>query len=206
MQGFDKLKRWEIGKEDNLFHSEIPDTASINLHFSSNSSSDHITDIPHTQSLSSLSSWLGIFRSELGEKKKFKNWGSCEGCIEWKEWRESCDWNQIFHMIPEYMAWIPEQTCCLFTMQLLRTVWKGKDWKHGARIIKGSPKITGMCCTYWQQHSPGKADRKHSSTFDEKNKFCTFVKVFPPTLYLLFVFFRKTVSSSPVVLMFSSLK
>lgn len=164
-----------------------------------------ISQISPTHSLSLLFplGWVSLGQNS-GRKKNLKTEAVARVVLNGKSEEKAVTGIRFFHMIPEYMAWIPEQTCCLFTMQLLRTVWKGKDWKHGARIIKGSPKITG--CTYWQQHSPEKADRKHSSTFDEKNKFCTFVKVFPPTLSLLFVFFRKTVSSSPVVLMFSSLK
>lgn len=193
MQGCDKLKLWEIWEEkkkkENLFLSKISDTVSINLHFSRNSSSGHITDIPHAQSLSSLCSWLGIFRSEFWKKKK--KGGSCEGCIKWKEWRESCSWNQIFHTIPAYMAWIPKGLWCHFTMQLLGIVWKGKDWKRSARIIKSSPKITGKCCTCWQQHLPEKADRKHSTKFAEKNKFCTFVS-FPSYTFSSYLFCQKS--------------
>lgn len=192
--------------EKKLFHSEISDTVSINLHFSRNSSSDHITDIPHAQSLFSLCSWLGIFRSEVWGRKKLKG-GSCGGCFKWKEWRESCGWNQIFCMIPAYVAWIPKgpwANLMSFHYAALRYKFeKAKDWKHSTRIIKGSPKITGKCCTYWQQHSPVKADRKQSPKLDEKNKFCTFVKVFPPTLSLLFCQNNKR---SVVVLTLSSLK
>lgn len=69
------------------------------------------------------------------------------------------------HIWPESQK-VPEETWCLFTMQLLGIELKGKDWKHSARIIKGSPKIIGKCCTYWKQHLPEKADRKHSPKFD----------------------------------------
>lgn len=140
MQGFDKLKLWEIGKEDNLFHSEIPDTASINLHFSRNSSSDHITDIPPTQSLSSLCSWLGIFRSELRGKKKFKNWGSCEGCIEWKEWRESCDWNQIFPHDPRIYGLNPWANLLSFHYAALKDSLKRQRLKTQCKDYQGLSK------------------------------------------------------------------
>lgn len=88
-------------------------------------------------------------------------------------------------MITAYMALIPKgfwANLMHFTRCLLRTVWKGKDWKCSVGFRKVSPKLT--CCAFWQQPLPEKADTKHSSKFDEKNKFCTFVKVFPPTLSL----------------------
>lgn len=100
-----------------------------------------ISQISPTHSLSLLFplGWVSLGQNS-GEKKNFKNWGSCEGCIEWKEWRESCDWNQIFPHDPGIYGLNPWANLLSFHYATLKDSLKRQRLKTWCKDYQGLSK------------------------------------------------------------------
>lgn len=175
----EKLGHWKI--------SQWNPSSTENLHFSRNASSGHVTEIPHPQNRKKRCRQL--LRLDWNRKTQDKT---------------AVGMDSFFHKTTAYMAWIPRGSRAnlipFYRTSLTDRVWKGEDWKCSAGVLKDSPKPQ-ICTAHIDSSTYLRRLIQNSSKFDEKNKFCTFVKVFPPTLSD----FQKN-SGSIVVLMLSSLK